>query len=35
MGGQLRLRAREPSGWIHQELQRGEDGQPDIFRVLW
>ena len=22
------------SAWIHQVLQRREDGQPDIFRVL-
>jgi hypothetical protein len=22
------------SGWVHQELQCSQDGQPDIFRVL-
>ena len=30
----FRVRQYCTSGWIHQELQRSQDGQPDIFRVL-
>jgi hypothetical protein len=33
-GRMLMFVVRQPSGWIHQELQHSQDGQPDIFRVL-
>ena len=33
-GGQPGVRARRPSGRMDEELQRSQDRQPDIFRVL-